>query len=44
MIPTGIPTQGMMKRKMIPTNTSAKPRPIIPAAFPRDEAFAQLSM
>jgi len=35
MIPTGIPTHGTMKRKMIPTTMNAIPTPIMPPVFPR---------
>ena len=34
MTPTGIPTHGTMKRKMIPTMMNAIPTPIMPAVFP----------
>ena len=34
MIPTGIPTHGMMKRKMSPRTMSAMPSPIMREGFP----------
>src|SRR4051794_4940178 len=39
MIPTGIPTQGMTKRKMSPITSSASPTPIMPGAYPRRSAL-----
>ncbi len=33
-MPSGIPTQGMMKRKMIPITMSASPAPIMGTTFP----------
>ena len=37
MIPTGMPTHGITKRKMMPTMMSATPTPIMVDAFPAAE-------